>query len=417
MNNTQISSIPTTLLFSLVAILTLQNTAHGQGSLVPPGSPGPTMKTLAEVKPGTPINGLPFTITQPGYYYLTTNLNFSGLGITVGTSDVTIDLGGFTLDATNSIYPGVLVSTPCTNITVCNGAIRHSRSSGIGMYPATGARIHRITSSDNGDVGIIVGNNSLVTECQAERNGSVGIDVADGSTVQDCVAACCTHGIFAGGAALVEGCTAVNNTNIGIKVCHETIIRHCQAKNNGGNGISCGSAAIVENSISQGNSTGFSGVYSKASFTECIASGNENIGFDMSEYSRATRCTATGNLDGFRVGRASLIEQCTAACNNLAGIRLYGGYSTARANIVESNNVNHATCSGLLVASHGNVIEANNCANNYYAAVYVLTGYTNNTVIRNIMQGTGIVGNSSLNDIGPVGKAATATSPWANLQK
>ena len=31
----------------------------GQGSLTPPGAPGETMKTLAQVEPRTPISSLP----------------------------------------------------------------------------------------------------------------------------------------------------------------------------------------------------------------------------------------------------------------------------------------------------------------------------------------------------------------------
>ena len=51
-----------------------RSTAFAQGALTPPGAPAPTMKSLAQIEPRTPISSVPFTITQPGSYYLTTNL-------------------------------------------------------------------------------------------------------------------------------------------------------------------------------------------------------------------------------------------------------------------------------------------------------------------------------------------------------
>src|SRR5579883_474024 len=70
-----------------------------QGSLTPPGAPAPTMKTLSQIEPRTPISSLPFTIYIPGSYYLTTNLTgvSNSDGITISTGNVTLDLNGFTL--------------------------------------------------------------------------------------------------------------------------------------------------------------------------------------------------------------------------------------------------------------------------------------------------------------------------------
>ncbi len=48
---------------------------------------------------GTKITSLPYTISSPGFYYLTGNLSYtgSGNGITVSSDDVTLDLMGFRL--------------------------------------------------------------------------------------------------------------------------------------------------------------------------------------------------------------------------------------------------------------------------------------------------------------------------------
>jgi hypothetical protein len=56
--------------------------ALAQGNLQPPGAPAPAMKTLHQVEPRTPVDAVhtpgnflaQFIITQPGSYYLTTNI-------------------------------------------------------------------------------------------------------------------------------------------------------------------------------------------------------------------------------------------------------------------------------------------------------------------------------------------------------
>src|ERR1035437_7172710 len=78
--------------------------ACSQGSLTPPGAPAPTMKSLDQIDPRTPISSAPFIINSPGSYYLTTNLTAaaSGYGITISANNVTVDLNGFTLQGVPS---------------------------------------------------------------------------------------------------------------------------------------------------------------------------------------------------------------------------------------------------------------------------------------------------------------------------
>src|SRR5208282_3674210 len=96
------------------------STAFAQGSLTPPGAPAPTMITLSQIEPRTPISSAPFTITNPGSYYLTTNVTVSsGNGIIIAASDVTLDLGGFTIFSTDPANTGQGISFGVhTNITI-----------------------------------------------------------------------------------------------------------------------------------------------------------------------------------------------------------------------------------------------------------------------------------------------------------
>src|SRR5437588_4797633 len=87
---------------TLVGAVALSGFAHravAQGNLTPLNAPNPTMKSLDQIEPRTPISSLPLAITSSGSYYLTTNLTgVSGSdGITVTATDVTLDLNGYSL--------------------------------------------------------------------------------------------------------------------------------------------------------------------------------------------------------------------------------------------------------------------------------------------------------------------------------
>jgi hypothetical protein len=57
------------------------------------------MKTLEQIEPRRLIAAAGYVITQPGSYYLGTNLITAGgtAGIQIATNDVTLDLNGFSI--------------------------------------------------------------------------------------------------------------------------------------------------------------------------------------------------------------------------------------------------------------------------------------------------------------------------------
>src|ERR1017187_7412814 len=98
-------------IFATITLLSTFNlqlaTLHAQGSLTPPGAPAPTMKSLDQIEPRIAITNLPLTISQPGSYYFTANLDYTnGTAIHVTTNNVTIDLNGFTLSG-NPVFSGI----------------------------------------------------------------------------------------------------------------------------------------------------------------------------------------------------------------------------------------------------------------------------------------------------------------------
>lgn len=89
-----------------------------------------TSVTYAETNDCTPIETLPFDATKPGVYCLTGDLKSQRAGgglIRIKSSDVTIDLNGFTLDGSSAGTATKAVgiySFKRSNCTVRNGTIR-----------------------------------------------------------------------------------------------------------------------------------------------------------------------------------------------------------------------------------------------------------------------------------------------------
>ena len=184
-------------------------TLLAQGSLTPPGVPAPTMKTLAQIEPRTPISVLPFTISAPGAYYLTTNLAVStGNAITIAANGVTLDLGGWTIASTSApsaTGSGILINSGLRNVSIANGVILGGvTNNGSGTYGGPGfaygiyysstapvnVRVSGVSVSGCLYYGINlnVGDATLVENCSVRTAGSYGIlaSTIKSSTAVDC---------------------------------------------------------------------------------------------------------------------------------------------------------------------------------------------------------------------------------------
>ena len=235
---------------------------RAQGPLAPSAAPGPTMKSLAQLEPRTAITNVPYTISQPGSYYLATNLTSGATGIVIGTNGVTLDLMGFTLSGDRSglghgIHLNAPGDAPVLDVVVRNGSIR-GFSYGVQAKNSRNGRFEDLAVFSNlyygiklDGVGGACDGNALV-RCALRGNGYAAIHLdgsggqCNGNRVVDCVVAANADdglGFYAASGRCngnwISGCTFHGNGGR----CAGNVVRDCMVGENNGTGIRLNVAA------------------------------------------------------------------------------------------------------------------------------------------------------------------------------
>jgi hypothetical protein len=185
-----LSTLRPRLLLTLLFLSTINSrlsTIRAQGTLTPPGAPAPTMKTLAQIEPRIPVDAAHtpgdfsdvFVISQPGAYYLTTNVIGvnSKAGIAILANNVTLDLSGFAMLGTSSSYDGIVVYSGLTNIVIRNGIVTGWGAGNYGIR-CLGQNVifERLNISAN-NFGMSCNSGNVVRDCVINANQRDGIDV------------------------------------------------------------------------------------------------------------------------------------------------------------------------------------------------------------------------------------------------
>lgn len=364
------------------------------GQLDPPAGAiqptGPISLNAADIS-------LPFTIAQPGHYVFTSS--FSGLignnGITIAASNVVLDLNGFELIGVPGSVHGIFVSGTRDNLEVRNGIVRDWGGNGADLSFGRNCRMHNMRAYNNTSIGLLVGLGSIIEACTSSENRN--------------------DGIFAGTGSVIRNCSAYLNVDDGVTSNPGVTLQNVNASINGNSGFRIlGGSTIVA----------------------CTAYQNQGNGFVTGESCTIVNCTAEFNdVDGFRIGFNSLLESSVAYDNRRDGIQ-------AETNCIIRGNVASRNFSdGIFFDDRcyvvGNTVETNAigqvgaglkslgdmCLVSDNLVVANVNGVDlagrDNVVVRNVAIGNSFnyVIPSSDNDVGPLGDAATLTSPWGNVDR
>lgn len=405
-----------------VTLSCITSSAHAGPLDPPPGTVAPAYKTLDQVRPGTPIESVPYIISAPGVYFFTGNLDYAGKApdpaIRIEAPNVTLDLSGFTLTGPGpeSGVPGVL------NADAPNFHLRNGTITGFDTGVNSTARATHISSLTVSNCGTgISAAASHIIDCSATENTRVGITTltatftipgdaaaASGSTIiERCSATANAQGGFdlAPGTQISDS-TASINKRFGISTAEGCRINRCTiigtlddtAASLPGYGISLGSGSDASDSTVRNCKSG--GIFlasSRNSVRNCTVSANgpfgiggPGIGLAIANgyYAEISGCHVSGHTVQPGYGIA-VVGDCAITNNTLvnnleAGIATGGGGSRIVGNMARGNGNNNSgfNFSGqIVVYSDRNHIESNTCNSGPRSGIVAFGG--RNVIVRN----------------------------------
>lgn len=406
-------------LLTTFCLLLAPLTGFGQGALNPPSGPAPTMRTLDQVEPRTPIDAAhtpgdadnEYVIGAPGSYYLTANLGVrKTTGIRVNASEVTIDLNGFHVSRVEGAA-GTGISGG-GGLTLKNGSVS---GFGTGVLSGGSGLFLHLAVSNCSDRGIAVGSSSRIENCAASGIKGNGIVAGPGSTLMNCTVSTSSGpadaAIEADDASTLVNCTARNNSaDYGIKAGSGATLINCTARDNT-------SDAALSAGITTGIHSTVIGCAATRNTSTATATGLTGAGFLIAEGTLVKDCSASFNRgDGIYFENACTIVGNVASANGFQAGVGSGLHSAGDRSRIQNNNVT-SNDTGIRVTGSATLVDGNHVRSHTGPGIQVTMANAKNIIIRNVA-GENVNSYSNIasgNQVGPVDTNFSATSPFANF--
>jgi hypothetical protein len=272
------------------------------GPLNPPAGPvSPTLKTLDEVEPRTPVQRLPassnavYVITEPGSYYLTEHVKPAPdqSAIYIDADRVTLDLNGFSLDGNDLGKHAVVIEAGVRGTVIRNGFVRGFTRIAINGEESEDTTVESLTIFDSQQEAIFLAQRGVVRNCTI-LNAPIGIFVGSQGIVSGCVVNA-TTGISAGANSLVQDCTVDPAGGAGITVGQNGRIEGCAVGVGATNGIVSGDNAVIRNCTVEGATLSGVSAGSHCLIEGVVSRNNAQHGFFMTNFTTIKGCTARNN--------------------------------------------------------------------------------------------------------------------------
>lgn len=426
------------------------------GPLNPPaGAVSSTYKTLTEVEPRIAVNSTntpgnasaTYRITQPGSYYLTGNVSGQSgkSGISIESGNVTLDLSGFSLIGVSGSIDGITMPAFAESVVIRNGVVSAWGRHGLRTLIDVGL-IERITATRNGGWGIDnqssqtftthvsncealgngfsvastggirVGEAALVTNSVARGSGGHGF-ASTGSFVRfiDCVSIDCTaDGLNSTGSETsLTNCTIGFATGTAVRLADRASLVDCTIST-AGSGVVLGSLARMTGCNVRSVGAAITAL-DDGVFIDCTATASAGVGISARDGNHFSNCRVSGcSGDGFNVRFGNHFEGCLSRGNQGDGIESSSGGHILHCQL-DGNGSGAAVGANIRITGDACRIEGNSLISGDFG---IQTTSGGNVIVRNSSRNSGnsYGGISAGNDVGPIGSAATATSPWANIQ-
>ncbi len=295
------------------------STALAQGPLAPPAAPAPTMKTLDQVEPRTPIGqaDVPMTITNSGSYLLTSNLILPGAtAITINADDVTLDLNGFTI---NAAFSGIIIASGRERGHIRNGTIRDAGDVGINGPQANNFKLSNLRIFDCFN-SVMLGDDAHLTDCVIDTSNEGAVGLERNALVRNCAFYRCgvagEKALYVSAGSQVRDCTfiganaqailATDNCVIAGNLCRSNAFAQIHVTGSGNR--------IIDNQVLDGSGDGLRITGTSNEISGNIVRGNADnydlaqgnqINILLSELPEIIEWPASVTLAGTLVGSAS----------------------------------------------------------------------------------------------------------------